>query len=75
MGPMEGGLLMEDFVRRLFTDGDFRQAFLANPAEVIANGGLTRTERDAAQRLSGHLAAAVAAPRGGVLNLEGLLWN
>ncbi len=62
---------MENFVRRLFSDGEFRREFLANPMAVISNSGLCRNDQDAALRLSGNLEAALTQPKAGVLRLDG----
>ncbi len=64
---------MDRFVRRLYSDGDFRAEFLADPAKVIAASGLVGHEREAALRLSGHLAAG--ASRSKAPSLDGMIWD
>lgn len=66
---------MEEFVRSLFTDADFRREFVANPMKVIANSGLSGHERDAAERLSPHLMLALSSPTGGRVVTESLVWS
>lgn len=66
---------MEEFVRRLFNDGDFRREFLANPAQVITDSGLTHSERNAVMSLSGQLSSAAVAPRPGVLSVDVVAWE
>ncbi len=68
---------MEDFVRRIFSDSDFRREFLANPTRAIADSGLSGHERDAAERLSGHLSMAVGsqtASQAALNRVESMVW-
>ncbi|MCL5959494.1 MAG: hypothetical protein M1358_09305 [Chloroflexi bacterium] len=66
---------MENFVRRLFTDADFRAEFLSSPARAIANSGLSTHERDAATRVSPGLVAALSTPNGTQMRVEPLIWS
>ncbi|MDO8472392.1 MAG: hypothetical protein Q7T05_01095 [Dehalococcoidia bacterium] len=65
---------MEDFVRRLFSDREFRREFLANPVAIISNSGLSRNDQATALRQSGNLEAALKQPKAGVLPLDGVEW-
>ena len=43
---------LEHFFARLLTDADFRERFLADPAAVASEAGLSPAECDAAAKLS-----------------------
>lgn len=62
---------VKTLVRRLFTDDDFRQAFLRSPEDVLRNYQASAEERQSLLRLHGRLVASTVA---GDVKADPLTW-
>ncbi len=56
---------MEAFVRRLFSDAEYRRKFLADPIATSRGASLSAAERQTVLRVSSTLAAALVALQAG----------